>query len=264
VIAYSLVLGPYAVYQRLVRPTWPDLRELSNGCFTSGVSYYVQTPSGDWSPTHNSPQGWLRDRYPDLPSPVSSDDGNLCAHKLRADMIAHAHVAVWLGVLLSAALCLLPIVSQALVADALLRRHGRVWPMLLLYLELSTGWSWLFLDLVSALLVSPLLEDRAVFSWVAPLTIGTLLVLGTLGSRYGWGALTRWSLYLSVFFTLRTLGFSHWEHPWTGLYLDWLPPEVATVGLIVTGPLGIVLLLRHYWRLSRRGRSPEPHASPTR
>jgi tRNA A-37 threonylcarbamoyl transferase component Bud32 len=246
VTSFALAVGPWVTWQRLVRPNKEHLVVLAYGTFEPQAQLSViDEETGQELEGPLTPQEWLFREWPGL---GDVPDGGERAHRLQArltaDMAVNAFLSTWIGLLLALGACVVPTVCQALAAHALLRRGGRV---LLPYFELSYAWSWLLLDLISALVVAPLLGQRTVLTAWGLGALVSLTALATVGVARGWGWPLRWLLYGAWLATLQATG-GGWSHSYTGVELRQLPPWLTVANLLVTYGGAALLLAGRYAR----------------
>jgi hypothetical protein len=263
ITSYALAVGPWVTLVRLVTPNRGPLVVLSYGTFApeTGLST-VDAKTGEALTDPLPPQEWTLRDHPGLRDvPAGGERARLLSDKLTADMAVNSFLSVWLGLLLALGACVVPTLCQALAAHALLRRDGRVRRVVLPYFELSLSWSWLLLDLISALIVAPLMGQRVEITAGGVAALASLTALATVGVARGWGWPLRWLLYAAWLFAVEATG-GGWEHSYTALQLGGWPLWLTVGGLLVSGGGAALLLARRYGR-HRQSARPRAGGEPT-
>ncbi len=191
------------------------------------------------------PRALLERRYPDLKGQDPDEAAQALATKMIYDTITSSYRSVWIGLLAAVGLGVVPAMLQTLIASALVGRHGRVGPGLLLYFELSLAWSWLVMDVLSSAVVYPLIGEGWRLTWQGALAVAGLCALATTGYAFHWRWPLRWLAYTAGAFALIALGVTHWQHAAYVGSLPALDPAGAVAGLLLSGAGLAAMLHRH-------------------
>jgi hypothetical protein len=176
----------------------------------------------------------LVDKYPDLAVLPEAERADYLFRKIVADNVNGILVGTWRALLITLGGSIVLAAAQTAAAGFLLRRRGKVLPILFPYLELSG---------VGAALTAGLLEPMMgtmgnLLLLVAGLLAAPVVVIGVLYWRWPF----RLVLYATFFFSAAAL---------TGAKL----PLVWPWYVAAASGLGLLILLAHYYDRSRRHRA---------
>jgi tRNA A-37 threonylcarbamoyl transferase component Bud32 len=246
-VTYTLVLGPFITSRRVLRSQEIDLQLLTYGCFDPKLGVHLGQPPPGAEAKYEEARALLARRYPDLLDRPPNRAAEALARKMMFDMILDSYQAVWIGLLAALGLCVVSVVLQTLFAGWLLRRHGRLGPVLLWYAELSFFWSWLVLDVLASGILAPLLGDRFQLTVVGTTSLALFTALATVGAAWRWRWPLRWALYLALVFALLSLGVTGWDHAQHRVAVPHPGRWIAVSGLLVCAGAAVLLLARRYW-----------------